>query len=111
MTRAGALAAVLLSLAGCGPRGEGSAVSPRGPVILRMEPACIYRIVGEVRQRIDGTIPPEVGIRNQARALGADAVIEGVPEFERNDRGQIIARIWTGTAVAFSNRENPECYR
>ena len=110
MVRVAAVVALLL-LGACGPRSGTGVLPPRGPVILRMEPGCIYRTVGHVRQRIDATIPPEVGIRNQARALSADAVIEGIPEFERNDRGQITARIWTGTAVVFSDPSDPNCYR
>ena len=111
LAAASALAALLVSLVACGSGGLRSRASPRGPVILRSEPGCIYRIVGQVRHRIDATIPPEVAIRAQARSLAADAVIEGVPEFERNERGQVVARIWTGTAVAFSNPEDPNCYR
>ena len=109
--RAALLAALLVGAGACGPAGSLGARSPRGPVILRGEPSCIYRIMGEVRQPIDATIPPEVGIRAKTRALGADAVIEGIPELQRNERGQIVARIWVGTAVAFSDPENPDCYR
>jgi hypothetical protein len=108
-----ALLSAVIVLAACtSPSVRSAGVTPRmqrNPVVLKGEPSCTFRVVS----RISGG-PRDTGrntVVEQARAVGADAVmgLHYTPQFDSSRRP--VGSTWEAIAIDFSDPSDPSCYR
>ena len=110
------LVLVGLATVSCAPLGRG--IIPSGPagqdVAVVDVPPCRFWVVKNLSGRIAGATAAFGGapdIQNQARGLGADALMNFHVSQEFDSRGNVIAANWTAVAIAYWDRTNASCYR